>query len=119
MSGPFSFVSTTAFRFSCLTGFIRRAEEVGFLQRGTHRLVAADGRVIATLSSTVVDLTALEGQFRTVCGFDEGEIEGVTSLRVTQVLPVAPGGFQFTTTFQSQIAQQVFQRLGPWMTGGL
>ena len=118
MSEPVSFSSTMSIRFTCLTGIIRRAEEVGFLQRGTHRLVAANGQVIATLSSTMVDLTALEGQFRTVCGFDEGVIEGVTSLQVTQVMPANAGGLMFTS-MQGQIAQQVFQRLGPWMMGGM
>lgn len=90
MSGPVTFsgaVAAGGVLFRCLTGFIVRREQIGFLQRGSHRLVAANGRVLATLSSDRVNLFALEGQFRTVCGIDEGEIEGVTSLRVTQVLP--------------------------------
>lgn len=98
MSGPTTFSGSTFLGgtdgFRCMTGFIVRAEEFGFIQRGTHRLVTRDGRVLASLSSNRVNLFALEGQLRTVCGFDEGEIEGVVSLRVTQVLPVnVPGTF--------------------------
>ncbi len=71
----------------CRTGFIRRAEPIGFIQRGTHRLVDLSGRVIAALRSNRVNLFALEGQFLTVCGIDEGVIEGVRSILVTQVFP--------------------------------
>jgi hypothetical protein len=98
MSGPVSFpvttfTTTTSTNFRCLSGFIVRAEPIGFIQRGTHRLLNASGQVIAALRSDVIDLTQFEGQFRTVCGLDEGQIEGVTSLLVTQVLPVnVPGG---------------------------
>lgn len=74
--------------FTCLTGFIRRAEPIGFIQRGTHRLIDVNGNVIASLRSTQVQLSALEGRFVTVCGFSEGQIEGVLSLRVTEVFPV-------------------------------
>ncbi|HWI52078.1 MAG TPA: hypothetical protein VNT01_08040 [Symbiobacteriaceae bacterium] len=90
MSGPVTFFGTTVsggVRFLCLTGYVMPAEQIGFLQRGTHRLVAADGRVLATLSSDQVDLSALAGQWSTVCGIDEGEIEGVPSLQVTQAMP--------------------------------
>lgn len=118
MSGPVSFSSTISLRFACLSGIIQRAEEVGFLQRGTHRLVSATGQVLATLRSNQVNLFALEGQFRTVCGFDEGEIEGVRSLLVTQVLPPNLGP-TFFTSLQSAVAQQVFQRLGSQMMGSL
>lgn len=74
--------------FTCLTGIVRRAEEIGFIQRGTHRLVDLQGRVIAALRSNQVNLFGLEGQFLTVCGISEGRIEGVLSLLVTQVFPV-------------------------------
>lgn len=78
--------TTTTLRanFVCLTGVVRRAEEIGFIQRGTHRLVDLQGRVIAALRSNQVNLTALEGQFVTVCGISEGRIEGVLSILVTQ-----------------------------------
>jgi len=72
----------------CRTGFIRRAEPIGIIQRGTHRLVDVNGNVIASLRSDRVNLFALEGRFVTVCGFDEGRIEGVLSIMVTQVFPV-------------------------------
>lgn len=74
-------------QFVCLTGIIRRAEEIGIIQRGTHRLVDLSGRVVAALRSDQVNLFSLEGQFVTVCGISEGRIEGVLSLLVTQVLP--------------------------------
>lgn len=80
--------------FICLTGVVRRAEEIGIIQRGTHRLVDLSGNLLAALRSDQVNLTALEGRFVTVCGINEGQIEGVTSLRVTQVLPAnVPGTF--------------------------
>lgn len=84
---------TVAGQFVCLTGIIRRAEEIGIIQRGTHRLVDLSGRVIAALRSDQVNLFGLEGQFVTVCGISEGRIEGVLSLRVTQVLPANVPGF--------------------------
>jgi hypothetical protein len=90
MSGPVSFpvtTLTTTTNLRCLSGIIVRAEPFGFIQRGTHRLLNTSGQVIAALRSDVVNLTQFEGQFRTVCGMDEGQIEGVTSLLVTQVLP--------------------------------
>jgi hypothetical protein len=68
----------------CLTGIVRRAEEVGIIQRGTHRLIDLSGNVIAALRSNQVNLFALEGQFVTVCGINEGRIEGVLSIFVTQ-----------------------------------
>lgn len=77
--------TTTSGSFTCLTGFIRPAEQIGIIQRGTHRLVDARGNVLASLHSNQVNLRALEGQFVTVCGFSEGRIEGVLSLNVTQV----------------------------------
>ncbi len=91
MSGqvtPQTVSGTAGTAFTCLTGFIRRAEPVGFIQRGTHRLIDVNGNVIASLRSTQVNLSALEGRFVTVCGFSEGQIEGVLSLRVTEVFPV-------------------------------
>jgi hypothetical protein len=75
----------------CLTGTIARAEPIGIIMRGTHRLLDATGRIIAALQSNVVNLFALEGRFLTVCGIDEGVIEGVRSILVTQVFqPGAP-----------------------------
>lgn len=83
-------VSTTLrpVSFTCLTGFVRRRPQIGIFQRGTHLLVDINGNVIATLRSNTVDLFGLEGRFVTVCGTNEGQIEGVTSLLVTQLLNV-------------------------------
>lgn len=86
-------VGTTTGGTVCLTGVVRRAEEIGIIQRGTHRLVDAQGNVIAALRSDTVSLAALEGQFVTVCGVNEGRIEGVLSIRVTQAFPAFSPGF--------------------------
>lgn len=77
--------TTLALSVTCLTGFVRRAEPIGIVQRGTHRLIDINGRLIAVLRSNTVNLFGWEGQFVTVCGVDEGLIEGVRSLLVTQV----------------------------------
>ncbi|MGE5676204.1 MAG: hypothetical protein ACM3XM_20375 [Mycobacterium leprae] len=71
---------------TCLSGTVRPAPEIDFIQRGTHRLVNDYGAVVATLSAKQVNLTDWVGQSVTVCGIDEGIIEGVHSLQVTQVL---------------------------------
>jgi hypothetical protein len=70
----------------CLTGFIRRAEAIGFIQRGTHRLVDRSGNVVAILRGDQVNLFALEGRLALVCGIDEGMIEGFRSVLVRRVL---------------------------------
>ncbi|HWI64125.1 MAG TPA: hypothetical protein VNT75_19990 [Symbiobacteriaceae bacterium] len=88
MSGPVTFSGSQPARFRCLTGVVQQAEQIGIFQRGTHRLVAPNRQVIATLRSNQVNLTALEGRAAAVCGFDEGEIEGVTSLLVTFAVPL-------------------------------
>ena len=114
MSGPVTFFGTAVsggVRFLCLTGYVMPAEEIGFLQRGTHRLVAADGRVLATLSSDQVDLIALEGQWSSVCGIDEGEIEGVPSLRVTQAVPVGTATILQPLPFQQFDLRTMVQQM--------
>jgi len=83
---------TTVGATVCRTGIIRRAEEIGFIQRGTHRLFDLAGNLIASLASTQVNLFGLEGRFVTVCGTSEGGIEGVLALNVTQVLPATVPG---------------------------
>jgi hypothetical protein len=72
-------------RMICLTGFIRRAEAIGFIQRGTHRLVDRGGNVVAILRGDQVNLFALEGRLALVCGIDEGVIEGFRSVLVRTV----------------------------------
>jgi hypothetical protein len=66
--------ATATGAFVCRTGIIRRAEEIGIIQRGTHRLFDVAGNLIASLQSTQVNLFALEGRFLTVCGTSEGVI---------------------------------------------
>jgi hypothetical protein len=83
---PFTVSASASLSFACLTGFVRRRTGLDIFQRGTHLLVDASGRVIAVLRSSQVNLFALEGRFVTVCGVNEGQIEGVTSLLVTQVI---------------------------------
>lgn len=68
----------------CLAGFIRRAEAIGFIQRGTHRLTDDSGNVIAILHGDQVNLFSLEGRRALVCGIDEGMIEGFRSLLVVR-----------------------------------
>lgn len=85
MLSPFNPVGNTGSNFICLTGFVRRRAQVDIFQRGTHRLVDRNGNVVAILRSDRVNLNNLEGQFVQVCGINEGQIEGVTSLLVTQV----------------------------------
>lgn len=92
---PGSFSTGFSIQFRCLTGQVVPAEQVGILQRGTHRLLGANGQVLATLRSDTVNLNALVGQPAIVCGIDEGQIEGVTSLNVTQASP-------FGTTMMTQ-----------------
>ncbi len=77
---------------TCLSGFVVPAEQIGFIQRGTHRLIGVNGQVLASLRSNTIDLNALVGRFVTVCGVSEGVIEGVLSLNVT-VVPQSRGGF--------------------------
>lgn len=107
---PGGFATGFSVQFRCLTGRVMPAEQVGFLQRGTHRLVDASGRVLATLRSDTVNLNALVGQPAIVCGIDEGQIEGVTSLNVTQA---APFQLNMMTPFQFDISSmlQSFQSL--------
>lgn len=118
---PRGFVTGFSIQFRCLTGRILPAEQVGIFQRGTHRLVDASGRVLATLSSDVVNLTALEGQPAIVCGIDEGQIEGVTSLRVTQATPIQttmfmqPMPLQVDVSSMLQSFQSIWGGLGNWM----
>jgi hypothetical protein len=118
MNGPTSFPGgfSTGFSisFRCLTGRVVPAEQVGFLQRGTHRLLGANGQVMATLRSDTVNLNALVGQPAIVCGIDEGEIEGVTSLNVTQAAPfqtnmmMQPMPFQFDVSSMLQSFQSIW-----------
>lgn len=76
----------TGGNFICLTGIVTPAEEIGIIQRGNFRLVGLGGNVIATLTSAGPNLAFLTGRLVTVCGLNEGVIEGVRSVRVTQVL---------------------------------
>jgi hypothetical protein len=101
MADPFSTVTTTSsVSFACLTGFVQRRPPVTIFQRGTHLLLDVNGNVIATLRSNQVNLASFEGRFVTVCGINEGQIEGVTSLLVTQVLSANVPG---TTPFPGQV----------------
>ncbi|MDF2630036.1 MAG: hypothetical protein K0R39_3867 [Symbiobacteriaceae bacterium] len=118
MSGqvPFGtgFQTSFSIQFRCLTGRVIPREQVGIFQRGTHRLVDANNRVLATLASDTVNLYALEGQGAIVCGIDEGQIEGVTSLRVTQAVPIQFAMQQFPL-FNIQSLQQFGGLFGTFM----
>ena len=74
----------------CLNGRIQRAAPIDIFQRGTHRLIDITGRVIATLRSLTINLFLFEGQFVTVCGIFEGNIEGVPSILVTAIFNQIP-----------------------------
>ncbi len=74
----------------CLNGRIQRAAPIDIFQRGTHRLIDITGRVIAILRSFTVNLFLFEGQFVTVCGIFEGNIEGVPSILVTSIFNQNP-----------------------------
>lgn len=112
---PRSFTAGFTILFRCLTGLVVPAEQIGIIQRGTHRLLDANGRVIAALRSDVVNLNALVGQNAIVCGLDEGQIEGVTSLNVTQAFPI-----QFGTPLQLNISSfaQALQSISGGFGGG-
>lgn len=76
-------------RFTCVSGIVTPRPEIGIPFRGTHLLVDRAGRTIASLRSGTVGLDRLVGQFTTVCGILEPEVEGVRPLLVTAAFPGA------------------------------
>lgn len=79
-----------AFGQVCLNGVVQDRPPVGIPYAGTHLLVGPDGRVIASLASAQVNLPALVGRNVTLCGFNQGIIEGVPALAVVEAEATPP-----------------------------